>query len=82
MSNFLSRKYYAVLLQLFLRLGTKLFNVVVTYAPDGRETITVIHFAMRERDLNCSVRGLVDGLDASYSPERRNKRGQSFSTQT
>ena len=75
MSNFLRRKYYAVLLQLFLRLGTKLFNVVATYTPNGRRTITVIHFAMRERDLNCSVRALVDGLDASYSPERRNKRG-------
>lgn len=59
----LEQAYDRLLIQLFMRIGKRFYNVIVTYAEGQDEDIRCIHFAVSERDLNTSVREYVERLD-------------------
>ena len=55
----------AFLLQLLLRIGTRLFGcVAISRRGDGKR-VAAIHFAVSQREFNISVRTLVERLDGS-----------------
>lgn len=56
-----------VLLWLFLRLGTRLFEYVHTRDNEGR--MTAVFFALNEREMNISVRLFVEWLDEQITKQ-------------
>jgi hypothetical protein len=49
-----------------IMIGTRLFGcIAISHADDGRKP-RAIHFAINQREFNCSVRRFVERLDRSY----------------
>jgi hypothetical protein len=63
-----------VLTWVFLRLGAKLYRVVMVWREpsvmgaevEPTDPVTAIHFADSERSLNTSIRSHIEDLDKSY----------------
>src|SRR6266404_4979541 len=60
------RWWDALLLQLFLAIGTRMFGcIAISHRGDGKE-IRAIHFAINQREFNISIRNFVERLEAAY----------------
>ena len=69
--NTLSNLFYICRIQLgfwLSHVGTRLlgFKVVLIYSHVGQDVIRAMHFAENTAQLNSSMRGYVEDLDASY----------------
>jgi len=58
------RWWDALLLQLFLAIGTRMFGcIAISHRGDGKE-IRAIHFAINQREFNISIRNFVERLES------------------
>lgn len=70
MINWMTEKLNGLLLGVFLRMAGLWYSVVVVYCRPDETRVRALHFAETERDLNISVRSLVEGLDENKPEER------------
>jgi hypothetical protein len=53
-----------LLLKMFVMIGAQLFGYARIWAPEHRNNVKAVHFAVSERDFDISVRTYVDWLDS------------------